>query len=437
MPDKLQQAREIILQKIENGEFAGGSRLPAVREFCEATGTSLTIAQLAFHSLTRDGILSIIPRQGTYVRADWHERILPGSIQSFRPIWENLLKEMVLPLQPDLRICDKFSESAYEIRPSADAFFRQNEYLDLREFIKDIEKEQNDFFTSRFQSFCSRNGKIYGIPLIFSPWVIVYNPEIIEKHGGTLPRAGWGWEEFLELIRTLRRELSPDQICNFFYNPFFWRCLLFRAGGAILHRDENGIYHIELDSPRSRGGLRRLAEMADAIQLSPDEKILPHSIWDFERGRHALILASREDVNFQSKRPWQSVPLPLLPGGTDQISMATDLLCVRRIVNDFEQVRQLLEMLLSPRIQNRVDELRYGIPIRRSSAVRSLLDDDPRDRAFFSEMLKIVPDYSLEWPEINRLVSNAIPLIWKKKVAPDQLIDELVPGLRLLLRYYA
>ena len=117
--------------------------------------------------------------------------------------------------------------------------------------------------------------------------------------------------------------------------------------------------------------------------------------------------------------------------------MATDLLCVRRIVNDFEQVRQLLEMLLSPRIQNRVDELRYGIPIRRSSAVRSLLDDDPRDRAFFSEMLKIVPDYSLEWPEINRLVSNAIPLIWKKKVAPDQLIDELVPGLRLLLRYYA
>ena len=87
MSDKLQITREYILSGIENGELAEGEKLPAARELAEAVGVSLPIAQMAFMSLTRDGILSSIPRQGTYVRHDWRDRILPGSFRAFRPIW--------------------------------------------------------------------------------------------------------------------------------------------------------------------------------------------------------------------------------------------------------------------------------------------------------------------------------------------------------------
>lgn len=432
MPDKLQQTRETILRKIECGEFSAGGKLPAAREFSEATGTSLTITQLAFHSLTRDGILTTVPRQGTYVRSDWRQRILPGSIQSFRPVWTELIEEKVLPCSSGLRICDKFYEGAFEIRSTQDAFAQQNEYLDLREFVDEVWPDQSDFFSTLFRSFCSHTGKLYGIPLIFSPWVIAYNPELIEQCGGDLPRSGWNWEEFLELIRTLRAKLEPESVCVFLKHHAFWRNLLFRAGGAILDRDGDGNYRVCLDDPRSREGLRRIAEFAAALRWPVDRPVGNRPL---ETGKLALVLASREDLDYNSKVPWQSVPFPLLPGGADRIRTAADLFCVRRIVNDFGQIRELLKQLLSPEIQNRAGELRYGIPIRRSAAIHSLHDDDPRDRAFFSEMLKTTPDHSLEWPEINQIVSHAIPKIWQENADPDRLVDELAPALRIILSY--
>ncbi len=435
MSDKLQQTREYILQKIETGELAGGAKLPAARELSEESGVSLTVAQLAFHSLTRDGILTSIPRQGTYVRDDWRRRILPGSIQSFRPVWTGLISDTVLPHNSELRICDRFDEGAFEIRPTLSAFSRQNEYLDLREFLDEVFPDQSDFFTKPFRSFCSSDGKLYGVPLIFSPWVIAFNPELIEKAGGALPRSGWGFEEFLELVRTLRRKLEPEQVLNFPHNPSIWRCLLFRAGGAILDRDDAGNCHVRLDDPRSREGLRRLRELVDALKLPDDREVAPCGPEELEQGRLAMLVASREDLNFNTQLCWRSVPLPLLPGGVDQIRPAADLLCVRRIVNDFDQIRQMLRMLLSPEVQNRAGELRYGIPIRRSAAIRSLHEDDPRDRAFFTEMFKIVPDHSMERPEINQLVSNGVPRIWRENADPDRLIDELAPALRMILRY--
>lgn len=95
MSDKLQSAREHILRKIEDGILCGGSKLPAAREYAEELGVSLAIMQMAFTSLTRDGILSSVPRQGTYVREDWMERILPGSFQTFRPVWKQVLSELI------------------------------------------------------------------------------------------------------------------------------------------------------------------------------------------------------------------------------------------------------------------------------------------------------------------------------------------------------
>lgn len=261
---------------------------------------------------------------------------------------------------------------------------------------------------------------------------IAYDPELIEQCGGDLPRSGWNWEEFLELIRTLRAKLEPESVCVFLKHHAFWRNLLFRAGGAILDRDGDGNYRVCLDDPRSREGLRRIAEFAAALRWPVDRPVGNRPL---ETGKLALVLASREDLDYNSKVPWQSVPFPLLPGGADRIRTAADLLCVRRIVNDFGQIRELLKQLLSPEIQNRAGELRYGIPIRRSAAIHSLHDDDPRDRAFFSEMLKTTPDHSLEWPEINQIVSHAIPKIWQENADPDRLVDELAPALRIILSY--
>ena len=172
MSDKLQTAREYILRKIENGELRGGDKLPAAREYSDEIGVSLAITQMAFTSLVRDGILTSVPRQGTYIRADWPQRILPDSFQTFRPVWKNVLADLLREAVPSVRVCDKFREGAYEIVPTWTAQFRQEEYLDLAGLFDELYPDRSDFFMAQFQSFYSRSGKLYGSPLIFSPWVL-------------------------------------------------------------------------------------------------------------------------------------------------------------------------------------------------------------------------------------------------------------------------
>lgn len=205
MSDKLQTAREYILRKIESGELKGGDKLPAAREYSDEIGVSLAITQMAFTSLVRDGILTSIPRQGTYIRADWPQRILPDSFQTFRPVWKSVLADLLREAVPSVRVCDKFREGAYEIVPTWTAQFRQEEYLDLAGLFDELYPDRSDFFMAQFQSFYSRSGKLYGIPLIFSPWVLCCNTAMIREAGGDLPYPGWSWSEFITLLRKLRR----------------------------------------------------------------------------------------------------------------------------------------------------------------------------------------------------------------------------------------
>ena len=180
--DKLQFARESILHRIERGEFSAEAKLPAAMKYSETAGISFGVVQLAYNSLIRDGILYSIPRQGTFVRKDWRNRILPGCIQTYRPVWLDLLK----PLKeetPELFLSKSFREGAFEIRFSNDTQLHAGEYLDLTEFFEAEFPDKNDFFLEKIEQFRSRDGKLFGIPLIFSPWVICYHPDLIASAG--------------------------------------------------------------------------------------------------------------------------------------------------------------------------------------------------------------------------------------------------------------
>ena len=138
MADKLQSAREYILRRIDAGEFRGGEKLPSARELAERTGISFPIVQMAFNTLIADGILSSgVSRQGTCIRKDWAERILPGSFLSFRPVWNELFSQKIRPQIPELLAVDHFQAGACEIRVTYDAVSLQKEYLDLSEFLEE------------------------------------------------------------------------------------------------------------------------------------------------------------------------------------------------------------------------------------------------------------------------------------------------------------
>ena len=161
MSDKLQNAREYILRNIESAEFKGGEKLPSARDLAEQTGISFTIMQMAFNTLIADGILtSGVSRQGTRVRKDWAERILPNSFLTFRPIWENLFRDKIHPQVPELFDIKAFHFGSCEVRVSSEAVAKQQEYLDLSEFFESEFPDRSDFFNAQIEQFRSHDGRL-------------------------------------------------------------------------------------------------------------------------------------------------------------------------------------------------------------------------------------------------------------------------------------
>lgn len=434
MSDKLQSAREYILRKIEDGTLPGGAKLPAAREYAGECGVSLAIMQMAFTSLTGDGILHSVPRQGTYVREDWRDRILPGSFQTFRSAWKEVLGDLLARDLPGVRVCDRFKNGMYEIVNTWTAQFRQEEYLDLADFLEEVYPDRGDFFLSQFHSACSRGGRLYGIPLIFSPWVIACNVDMIRAAGAEVPQPGWLWEDLLSLVRQLRKVYSADQTLSLWPLSSLWVNFLFRSGGAIIVR-ENGEYEVRLDDPRTLNGFRRIFELQRLLGREKDVLTYNQAKQRFLEGASALFGATREDMNFQSPMNWTCVPLPIVPGGSDRQRQAADLFCVRRQVNNFDEVKAMIRLLLSSEVQERLGRIRYGIPIRRSAAIRSIDEEDPRDSVFFSEMARIAPDCTLAWPELYRMVFRCADRMWEEQLDPAEVLPELAAAMRVFIRY--
>lgn len=434
MSDKLQSAREYILRKIEDGTLPGGAKLPAAREYAGECGVSLAIMQMAFTSLTGDGILHSVPRQGTYVREDWRDRILPGSFQTFRSAWKEVLGDLLARDLPEVRVCDRFKNGMYEIVNTWTAQFRQEAYLDLADFLEEVYPDRGDFFLSQFHSACSRGGRLYGIPLIFSPWVIACNVDMIRAAGAEVPQPGWLWEDLLSLVRQLRKVYSADQTLSLWPLSSLWVNFLFRSGGAIIVR-ENGEYEVRLDDPRTLNGFRRIFELQRLLGREKDVLTYNQAKQRFLEGASALFGATREDMNFQSPMNWTCVPLPIVPGGSDRQRQAADLFCVRRQVNNFDEVKAMIRLLLSSEVQERLGRIRYGIPIRRSAAIRSIDEEDPRDSVFFSEMARIAPDCTLAWPELYRMVFRCADRMWEEQLDPAEVLPELAAAMRVFIRY--
>ena len=166
MADKLNMVREYIFGELSAGRLKGGDKLPGAREFSRRIGVSHAVTQMAFQSLARDGILNSIPRSGSFIRNDWKMQLIPDSFFTFRPFWAELLEGR---LPGGLNIHNSFNSGVFEIKTTAQALQRRNEYMDLSGIFQEIYPDPDDFFVRPFASFRTVSNGLFAIPLIFSP----------------------------------------------------------------------------------------------------------------------------------------------------------------------------------------------------------------------------------------------------------------------------
>ncbi len=433
--DKTTIARELILDMLDSGVCKAGDKLPGAREIASRTGMSLLMAQAAVKTLERDGILEAIPSSGSYVKKGWEDIALDSNLAFFDMTlpWIGRFERRLKKKFPGLRLCRGFKRGMIELRTTITVLSGRGDYADLSGVFKEAFPDSSVFYGRPFESF-SQNGRLIGVPFIFSPRVVIYNPELFKAASCPEPRPGWTWDDFISTIRTLKKSLPPDRIFNFSHSMQYWMSFVFLAGGALFDPDSSD--PVRIDSPQTRRGLSLYRRLQS--ELGVKDGLHGSYANLFSDGKLAMMLMPREvrtwfgAAGFDS---WNAVPLPSVKGGSGMNSQATDLICVRRECRDWDAVLKFVRFMLSEDTQDFIGSERYGIPIRKSSALKSLDDAMPGDKVFFDEMDRMSAEYNLDSPELSSMIYEGIERIWREPKADiDAVTGEIASAIRTYLK---
>ncbi|OGV38917.1 MAG: hypothetical protein A2X48_01995 [Lentisphaerae bacterium GWF2_49_21] len=427
--------RDHILSLLENGTIKSGERIPPARELALRLKLSLLKVQQGLDSLSRDGLLESEPRIGTYVQNSWNERILQENFVTFRTPeflpWLDDFSKIFEEELPRLRISHGFKRGVFELRTTLDVQQHHDEYIDLRQILEETYPDYRDvFFTKPFESFWY-DGRLPGIPFIFSPRVVFCNTEVFKKAGISLPRLGWTFEEFLDTISALKGIVPPERIINWLPQAHMWMNFVMRSGGCLIEKSEDGDI-CRIDSQETIRGIKAYAEIAER-RGSREITQRKDFTRDFCSGNAAMFIGDRQILmDLQGFDDWIAVPLPVFKGGFDVSMQATDLICIRRECSSTQMARDFVKVMLSERVQDFIAGRKYGIPIRISSAHKSIDFEDSRDTLFLSEIPKMQGFYRLDSPELAEIIEGCIGNLLLSGSPVDPGLKELAMTVRII-----
>lgn len=187
-----------------------------------------------------------------------------------------------------------------------------------------------------------------------------------------------------------------------------------------------------IDSPETIRGIRAYAEIAEfrgSREISQKKDFTD----DFCSGKAAMFIGDRQILpDLAGFDSWITVPLPVFNGGPDISMQATDLICIRRECSSLQTAVDFVKFMLSEKAQDFIAGKKYGIPIRKSSAQKSIDFEDIRDTLFLSEIPKMQGFYRLDSPELAEIIEGCIGKILLSGVPVEPALKELAMTVRIL-----
>ncbi|UKI32761.1 MAG: hypothetical protein L6W00_04160 [Lentisphaeria bacterium] len=234
--DKNLEIRNRLLDRIESGEWKTGDKLPGGADPCPRSRLLLHPSAERHREPGAAGHSPEHPRNGTFVRENWEKRLIQKSFLLYESKFIDDLRQELAPLtrnNPALWVTSKSHRAIYEIRVSHYLLGHHAEYMDLTPIFDRLFPDPDLFFTPLLDAF-RINGKLYGIPLLFSPRIIVFNRRIFAENNVPFPRRNWSWEEFMQCVWTLRQKLPAEKAFLFTASPFQFTTIAARFGGNFL-----------------------------------------------------------------------------------------------------------------------------------------------------------------------------------------------------------
>ena len=263
--------------------------------------------------------------------------------------------------------------------------------------------------------------------------IMFYNSRILKENGCPEPKQGWTWDDLMESIEILKTKLPSQNIINWVPKPYFFMNFIFRAGGGLISSDEDNT--VLLDHPNTIRGLELFDELGSVLGYAKNESFENHK--PFCEGKVAFSISTRQVtpmLKANGMKDWNIIHLPFIPGGVDITAQATDLLCIRKSCTDTETAVKLVSLVLSENFQNYLGNLKYGIPVRKSSALKSIDAEDPKDSIFILEAVKASAEYKIDSREIAQLISGGIKLALMKSQNIKTSMEEIASALRTILK---
>lgn len=405
----LTELNDYILTMAEG--MAPGEKLPGARQIAERFSCSLPRVQAVLDALEQCGVVVSRPRSGTFVREGFRDRVLPRNTAcaKFLNVLSETQKKRFRRSFPDMHLSGVFHTGGVEILSSFTILARQGNYEDLSgifaETFPDAEKR---FYLDSCLPFRTE-GRLCAVPLIFSPQLLWYDPELFRRAGAPLPESTWGEAEFYAALRTLHRTLSGRRIIN--YSPGFapWIGFVIAAGGGLF--DGSLPDPVLIDSPPTVKACLKYVSLLRELDLVED--FCPDPEAAFAQGNLAMFVGFRQSSCAFREHGMDFVPgavrMPDL-GGRNSHQAAAGI-AFRRGIFSKEEMKAQLKFWLSAPLQEELGRNGYGIPFLRSVALKTRDVESPADRALFGRISPPGPDYYICSEELGSLITRSASFI--------------------------
>ncbi len=423
--------RRYVLEHLEDGRFAVGKRLPGFRKIAVELNVSGPVVQNALDTLVNEGILKAAPRSGLYVDPDWTYRRIQGCLQLFRQDdrlpWVQEFRAELGRRLPQLHISSSFPESPFRIITTVAAQTCHEGMMDLLPILQECYPDLSPFHAEQLKPFM-HGGRLTALPFLFSPRIVACDREMLAQAGCEEPSVNWCIDDLLGIVRKLQARFPGKTVFRWSTSPGQWLNFVLNCGGQLF--DPESSDPVKFDSPEARRGLHYYRLLHEGNQETEDLENQPNAaVMVLERQFYGLKLKNEEDR-------WLFLPVPGKRRGHNGISIqATELLAVRRDGIDHDLIRPLIRYLWSEEFQDHLAVLKYGIPIRRSSAEKSFADNSPADAAFRRACASIQNEYQLYDGNLFDLISSGMRKLLRSNGNLDFEITEFARTVRQYIKY--
>ncbi len=392
-----QQLKKIIREKIEQGEFAPGMRIPPEYALCDLFAISRAPVRQALTELVNEGFLYRQQGSGTFVSERLREATQSLQVVVPEALWGQYLRRAIrlraddyanLQVSLDVQVSGRPQLHAQLLsavgRGNAPdialidwAWVSEFANLHFLQRIDLLDKDWADTFRSDlFPAFVDQSTPaLYGVQPEANATVIWYRKDWFAREGKTPPRT---WDELIQVARHFQRFVQfplaftagrcAGETTTYQLLPFLWA-----ADGGLLSEGK-----VTLDE-RAVLALTFIQDLIHKYHVASPE--VASYAWDqparqFANGEAALVIGgSYEKPLIQAESGWDDrtfrdkvgcIPIPAGPGGKPAAVAGGMVYVIFRQSKDAKLALNVLKRVVSPPLMREFCAKTGRSPTRRS-----------------------------------------------------------------------